>query len=81
MYAAKNKGKFPSSSQGLEPIAKYFQDSSVPTDAWGNEFQYYSPGTSGDHEYEIVSLGRDGAEGGDGYDADIKSWDLSGSAD
>lgn len=74
MYAAKHKGRFPTTSQGLEAAAKYFPDHSVPTDSWGNEFQYYSPGTNGDHDYEIISLGRDGAEGGDGYDADIKSW-------
>lgn len=74
MYAAKNKGKFPSTSQGLEAAAKYFPDSKVPVDAWGNAFQYYSPGTQSGGSYEIISLGRDGAEGGEGYDADIKSW-------
>ena len=42
-------------------------------DAWGGEFQYFSPGTSGDRDYEIVSLGKDGQEGGRG--ADIKSWE------
>lgn len=76
MYAAKHKGKFPSTSDGLEPTAKYFSDGQVPVDAWGNPFQYYSPGTHGDNEYEIISLGRDGAEGGEDYDADIRSWEI-----
>ncbi|MCB9778255.1 MAG: type II secretion system major pseudopilin GspG [Alphaproteobacteria bacterium] len=76
MYAAKHKGKFPTTSQGLEAAAKYFPDSTVPKDAWGNDFAYYSPGTSGDHEYEIVSYGRDGQEGGDDYDSDIKSYEI-----
>ena len=76
MYAAKHKGKFPSTSEGLEAAAKYFPDNTVPKDAWGNDFQYYSPGTTGDHAFEIVSLGRDGAEGGEDFDADIKSWEL-----
>ena len=76
MYAAKHKGKFPSTSDGLEAAAKYFPDGSVPTDSWGNAFQYYSPGTHGDHDYEIISLGRDGAEGGEEYDADIESWSI-----
>ena len=74
IYAAKHKGKFPSTSDGLQAAAKYFPDNKIPTDAWGNEFQYYSPGTHGEHDYEIISLGRDGAEGGDSYDADINSW-------
>ncbi|NOY25914.1 MAG: type II secretion system major pseudopilin GspG [Oligoflexia bacterium] len=81
MYAAKHKGKFPSTSQGLEAAAKYFPDSSVPQDAWGNTFQYYSPGTHGDHDFEIISLGRDGAEGGEDYDADIKSWMIGKDSD
>jgi len=74
MYAAKHKGRFPTSSEGLEAAGKYFKDGEVPKDSWGNPFQYYSPGTHGEHDYEIISLGRDGAEGGDSYDADINSW-------
>lgn len=76
MYAAKHKGKFPTTSEGLEAAARYFPDGTVPTDAWGGSFQYYSPGTHGDHDYEIISLGRDGAEGGEDYDADIESWSI-----
>jgi general secretion pathway protein G len=75
MYATKHKGKYPSTSQGLEAAAKYYPDNKVPTDAWGGEFQYYSPGTSGDRDYEIISLGKDGQEGGEDVDADIKSWE------
>lgn len=74
MYAAKHKGKFPSTSKGLDAAAKYYPNNKVPSDAWGNEFQYYSPGTSSDNPYEIISLGADGNEGGDDTDADIKSW-------
>lgn len=44
----------------------------VPADPWGNPYQYKSPGTKG--EYELVSLGKDGKEGGEGDDADIVSW-------
>ena len=76
MYAVKNKGKYPTTSEGLDAAAKYFPDNKVPTDAWGNEFQYYSPGTNSDEPFELISLGRDGSEGGEDYDADIKSWDL-----
>ena len=72
LYAAKHKGKFPSTSDGLEAAAKYIGEGKVPQDAWGNEFMYFSPGTNGDNDYEIISLGKDGAEGGDEAAADIK---------
>ena len=41
----------------------------VPQDPWGNEFDYrVEPGTG---HVRIVSYGRDGRPGGDGFDADI----------
>ena len=43
---------------------------------WGNEYKYFSPGTHSDARYELVSLGSDGKEGGEGHAADIKSWEL-----
>lgn len=81
LYSAKKKGKFPSSSDGLEAAKKYFGDGEVPLDAWGNEFAYNSPGSHSDKPYEIVSLGKDGVEGGEGADADIQSWALDEACD
>lgn len=78
LYAVKHKGKYPSTSEGLEAAAKYFPDSKVPNDAWDNGFQYFSPGTHGENAYEIISLGKDGAEGGEDADADIHSWNMNG---
>lgn len=43
----------------------------VPEDPWGNAFVYISPGTDGG-PYDLYSLGADGAEGGEGFDADIR---------
>ncbi len=78
-YATKHKGKFPSTSEGLDAAKKYFsEDSKVPQDQWGNNFQYFSPGTHGDHAYEILSLGKDGKEGGEDANADIYSWAMDG---
>ena len=48
--------------------------SAFPRDEWNNDYLYISPGAQ--RPYEIISLGRDGEEGGEGYDADIKSWEL-----
>lgn len=40
-------------------------------DAWGNEFVYVLPGSG--NEYDLISLGADGQEGGEGIDADISA--------
>jgi len=50
----------------------------VPLDPWGREYAYIAPGV--DHAYEIICFGRDGVEGGEGFDADINSWNLTASA-
>lgn len=50
-------------------------------DGWGRPFQYYCPGDAERHDsdkprpYDLVSLGRDGREGGEGLDRDIRSYD------
>lgn len=44
----------------------------VPLDPWDNEFLYASDGRA----YVLRSLGADGAEGGEGPDADIDSRDF-----
>ena len=76
-YAAKHKGKYPTSGEGLDAAKKYFENSEVPVDPWENTCVYTSPGTHGDHAYEIVSYGKDGKEGGEGDDADVESWNTS----
>jgi general secretion pathway protein G len=47
----------------------------IPLDPWGAEYEYMS---ETDHGYDLVSYGRDGQEGGEGEDADLKSWELAG---
>jgi len=82
-------GSYPTTEQGLQslvekPTVGKVPDNypkggflkKVPKDAWGNDFTYYSPGVSG-HDFEIISLGRDGVEGGDDYDADIKNYEIT----
>jgi general secretion pathway protein G len=76
MYAAKHSGKYPTTSEGLAAAKKWLPNGEVPTDTWGNEFQYYSPGTHSEQAYELISLGKDGQEGGEETDADINSWEL-----
>ena len=75
-------GRYPSSQEGLQALISapagvanwngpYWKKSAVPKDPWGNEYKYASPGSKG--AYEIVSLGADGKEGGEGPDKDISS--------
>jgi general secretion pathway protein G len=70
-------GKYPSSLDGLRTSSDEKWDGpylpkDVPPDPWGNPYAYTYPGEHGD--YDIVSLGADGSEGGEGEDADCASW-------
>lgn len=47
----------------------------VPTDPWGNEYRLVTPGPNG-KQYDLVSLGADGVEGGEGENADIRLSEL-----
>ena len=46
----------------------------VPLDPWGRPYVYRSPGTANPEGYDLLTLGRDGREGGTGEDADVTSW-------
>lgn len=75
-------GRYPTSEQGL--VALVAKPSSepkwsgpylakqVPLDPWGKPYIYRYPGQHG--EYDLYSLGKDGAPGGSGESADITSW-------
>lgn len=74
---------FPTSEQGLGalrvapagvPLWKGpYLPQEVPLDPWGRPYVYKYPGEHGD-EPDIVSLGADGAPGGEEINADILSW-------
>lgn len=49
---------------------------SVPKDPWGYEYGYEVSSGVDDFPYYIYSLGADGAEGGEGEDADIYNVDV-----
>lgn len=82
-------GSFPTTDQGLQALVRkptlapeprnwrqggYLQGGSVPKDAWGNDFQYLSPGQHNPDSYDLWSLGSDGQAGGSGTKADIGNW-------
>jgi general secretion pathway protein G len=77
-------GRFPTTSEGLQALVtnpglkNYDKDGyleRVPTDPWGNTYIYLSPGIHS-KDYDLVSLGKDGEDGGTGDDADIQSWNI-----
>ena len=60
-------------TQGTENFADGFLKK-LTADPWGNPYEYFNPGS--ESKYEIVSLGGDGREGGEGGDKDISSENL-----
>lgn len=86
-----DSGVFPSTEQGLESLVRkpssgilprnwpeggYLDKQEIPRDPWGNAYIYVAPGQHSP-DYDMRSLGADGLEGGEGYNADIESWRLS----
>ncbi|MCC6154292.1 MAG: type II secretion system protein GspG [Candidatus Hydrogenedentes bacterium] len=75
-------GNYPQSLKELianESGKNYLGDTpQLPKDPWGNPYRYTHP-CANEHEYEIISLGADGAPGGSYDNADIVSWDLTSS--
>ncbi len=49
----------------------YLKSDKIPTDPWGNEYQYKQPGDHNKKGYDLWSYGPDGREGGDD---DIANW-------
>ena len=45
-------------------------------DPWGNDYLYLSPAEYGEGDYEILSLGADGQEGGQDQSTDIANWNV-----
>ncbi|MBM4146090.1 MAG: type II secretion system protein GspG [Nitrospira sp.] len=84
-----DNGFYPATEQGLASLVEkptvgqipqkyreggYLEQRRIPADPWGNPYIYISPGLYGD--FDIISYGADGREGGEGKDADIKNWDI-----
>ncbi|MDH7598291.1 MAG: type II secretion system major pseudopilin GspG [Sedimentisphaerales bacterium] len=79
-------GRYPTEEEGLRALIEqppdvqgwqpggYLETSKLPADGWGREFIYQLYPESG-KPFVIKSLGADGQEGGEGYDADLLSTD------
>ena len=84
-----DNGFYPDTQQGLEALIEkptvgqippkyrdggYLEQKKIPLDPWGNPYVYLCPGLHGD--FDIISYGADGKEGGEGKDADIQNWNM-----
>ncbi len=76
-------GRYPTNAEGLAALVSqpagaarwngpYLRKSIIPKDPWGNDYQYRSPGQHG--AFDLYALGADNAEGGDGENQDVASW-------
>lgn len=77
-----DNGSYPTTAQGLGALRTKpasgaaswrgpYLRKDVPLDPWGRAFTYASPGRRNPGGYDLMSLGRDGKEGGTGEDADL----------
>ena len=74
-------GRYPTTEEGLNALmvrpaegAKWngpYLKKAVPNDPWGRPYTYRAPGAKS--EFDIVSLGKDGAPGGTGDNADVSN--------
>lgn len=73
-------GRYPSNAEGMEALVErptdaeswngpYLKERDI-SDPWGRPYVYAFPGEGG-RDYDLLTLGADGREGGDGEDADI----------
>jgi general secretion pathway protein G len=82
-----DNGDYPTTEQGLSALVekpsigkipkKYPEKGylpKVPKDPWGNEYIYISPGEHDD--FDLISYGSDSEEGGEGKNADVRSWEI-----
>lgn len=76
-------GRAPSTSEGLQVLldgpagvanwrGPYLRSRSILTDPWRRPYHYKAPGEHG--EYDLVSFGADGADGGEKENRDVASW-------
>lgn len=77
-------GRYPTTEEGLGSLIEqpasaaywngpYLRKKKMPVDPWNNAYHYTLPGEHG--KFDIFTYGADNAEGGEGEDRDVVSWD------
>ncbi len=75
-------GRYPTTDEALKALREKpsgmdgwkgpYLPKEIPVDPWGRPYIYKCPGDHGD--YDLISFGLDGTEGGDGENQDVVSW-------
>ena len=75
-------GRYPTMEEGLKALREKpsgaegwqgpYLPKEIPVDPWNRSYIYRCPGEHGD--YDLLSYGLDGTEGGEGENQDIVSW-------
>jgi general secretion pathway protein G len=75
-------GRYPTTDEGLKALREKpsgvenwygpYLPKEIPLDPWKRSYIYKSPGEHG--EYDLLSYGLDGVEGGEGENQDVVSW-------
>jgi general secretion pathway protein G len=68
-----DQGRFPTNQEGLKILVPQFVKV-LQNDPWGKPYLYVYPGKRG--QYDVISYGADGREGGTGADADLTNADV-----
>ncbi len=72
-----DQGRYPTTDEGLEILVRGTDTwpegflKQIDHDPWKNAYEYISPGST--EPYEVISLGADGREGGEGENRDYSS--------
>ncbi|NWG02303.1 MAG: type II secretion system major pseudopilin GspG [Syntrophaceae bacterium] len=75
-------GRYPTTEEGLKALREKpsgienwngpYLPKEIPVDPWGKPYIYKSPGEHGD--FDLLTYGLDGVEGGEGENQDVVSW-------
>lgn len=75
-------GRYPTTEEGLKALREKpsgvenwhgpYLPKEIPLDPWKRPYIYKCPGDHG--EYDLISYGLDGVEGGEGENQDVVSW-------
>ena len=75
-------GRYPTTEEALKALREKpsgmdgwkgpYLPKEIPVDPWGRPYIYKCPGDHGD--YDLISFGLDGTEGGEGENQDVVSW-------
>ena len=75
-------GRYPTTEEGLKALREKpsgaegwqgpYLPKEIPADPWSRAYVYRSPGEH--YDYDLISYGLDGVEGGEGENQDVVSW-------